>query len=77
MRLVFAAIMLEALRTSIANTIVRQFSGLTDTHALDAETSSSASPKGLPIPILQASFCGICLHIEIPTFFPRIVDKPS
>jgi len=69
--------MLEALQTSIANMIVRQLNGLTDTHALDAETSSSVSLKGLPIPILQASFCGICLHIEIPTFFPRIVDKPS
>ena len=31
----------------------------------------------LPIPTLQASFCGIFLHIEIPTFFRRIVGTPS
>lgn len=32
---------------------------------------------GLPIPILQASFCSISLHIGIPTFFHRIVGRPS
>jgi hypothetical protein len=31
----------------------------------------------LPIPIPQASFCSIFLHIGIPTFFHRIVGRPS
>jgi len=34
-------------------------------------------PCDLPIPILQASFCGISLHIGIPPFFHRIVGRPS
>jgi hypothetical protein len=31
----------------------------------------------LPTPILEASFCRIFLHIGIPTFFRRIVDRPG
>jgi hypothetical protein len=48
----------------------------TGQHALGAGTWNFSSPD-LPIPILQASFCDIFLHIGIPTFFLRIVDRLS
>ncbi len=43
---------------------------------LSAGTWGFPSPHS-PIPIRQASFCSIFLHIGIPTFFPRIVDRLS
>ena len=69
--------MFEALRTSIANMIARQFSELTGTHALNVETLSFASLRDLPIPIQSASFCGIFLHIETRTFCPHTADRLS
>jgi len=39
--------------------------------------TSSFLPRNSPIPIQQASSGGIYLHIGIPTFFLRIVDRPS
>jgi hypothetical protein len=43
---------------------------------LGAGTRAFSSPDS-PIPIRQSSFCGISLHIGIPTFFPRIGDRLS
>ena len=37
----------------------------------------NSSLADLPIPIPQASFCGIFLHIEIPPCFRRIAGRPN
>ena len=45
-------------------------------HGSGAGTWSASLPDS-PIPILQASFCSISLHTEIPPFCPRIVGRLS
>jgi len=45
-------------------------------HGLGAGARSFSS-RDLPIPIQRASSCGISLHIGIPPFFLRTVDRLS
>jgi hypothetical protein len=59
----------------------RRLTGTADRRSSEHRISISAlranysfSSRDLPIPILQASFCGIFPRIGIPTFFRRIVD---
>jgi len=59
-----------------SNLIASQVAASTEDHGSRAETYSYSSPDS-PIPILQASFCSISLHIGILTFFHRIVGRPS
>jgi len=69
--------MLEAQPANeLANLIASQVTASTEGHGPRPETYSFSSPDS-PIPILQASFCSISLHIGIPTFFHRIVGRPS
>jgi hypothetical protein len=58
------------------NVVARQLSELIEQHGLQVGILTFSSHNS-PIPILQASFCGISLHIGRPTFFRRIVGKLS
>ena len=54
----------------------KKLSALTEPHGSGAETWIVSLPDS-PIPILQASFCSISLHIGIPTFCLRIAGRLS
>jgi hypothetical protein len=62
------------LRAGIANVSAIPVTASTGRDDPRRGTYSFAS-RDLPIPILPASFCDISLHIGIPTFFHRIVDR--